>query len=236
VIGQAKAKDVPVMAVAQPVDSPDAFVVSTDWDQGAIDGAKWLVDHMEGSKNVVVLEGFKGVPINESAMPKVEKILKDGGARIVARGANGFDEAAAQKAMAGILQSQSNIDGVFSFLAGGVGVPEAFKKAGREFVPIVGGSGYNGEACTLQKYKDDGLTGILTSGHQAIYAKALEQAVKHLDGEKIEQRQLFKPVEITSDDELDKYCLKDKPALFGITYEFPGLDLPLEDTLKYYKG
>ncbi|HEY8583212.1 MAG TPA: substrate-binding domain-containing protein [Capillimicrobium sp.] len=234
-IAQAKAAGIPVMAAGGPVDSEDAYVVSTDWDEAGAIGAQWLVDNMEGDKNVVVLEGFKGVPINENAMPIVRQTLEDGGANIIAQDANGWDEAQAQKTMAAILRSHDDIDGVYSFLTGGQGVPEAFKQAGRDFVPVVGGSGYNAEACTLAEYADQGLTGNMVSGQPAIYAKGLEQAVKVLEGEEIEREQFFAPLEVTTDD-ASKVCLPDRPPLFAIGYEFPGLSLPLDETLKYYKG
>jgi ribose transport system substrate-binding protein len=235
-IAQAKAAGIPVMAAGGPVSSPDAYVVSTDWNQAGKDGAEWLLKNMKGDrKNVVVLEGFKGVPINEDAMPIVRKTLEDGGAHIVAQDTNGWDEAQAQKAMSAILRSRDDIDGVYSFLAGGQGVAEAFKQAGKPFVPEVGGSGYNGEACTLAKYAPDGLTGDMVSGQPAIYAKALQQAVDVLEGQKIPREQFFPPLQVTTAD-ASKTCLKDKPPLFAIGYEFPGLNLPLDQTLQYYKG
>jgi ribose transport system substrate-binding protein len=235
-IAQAKAAGIPVMANGGPVSSTDAYVVSTDWNKAGTDGAQWLVDNMKGPrKNVVVLEGFKGVPINEDAMPLVRKTLEDGGAKIVAQDTNGWDEATAQKAMSAILRSHDDIDGVYSFLTGGQGVAEAYKQAGKAFVPTVGGSGYNGEACTLAKYAPDGLTGDMVSGQPAIYAKGLQQAVEILEGKTVEREQYFPPLQVTTAD-ADKTCLKDKPPLFAIGYEFPGLNLPLADTLKYYKG
>lgn len=236
-IQQAKARSIPVMAAGGPVDSDDAYVVSTDWDKAGELGAKWLVDELADSKrkNVVVLEGFKGVPINENAMPIVRKTLEAGGAKIVAQNTNGWDEAEAQKNMAQILRSRDDIDGVYSFLTGGQGVPEAFKRANREFVPTVGGSSYNAEACTLAKYQGDGLTGNNVFGQPAIYAKGLEQAVKVLEGEDVPREQFFEPMQVKTED-AEATCLKDKPALFAIGYEFPGLNLPLDQTLKYYKG
>lgn len=235
VIAQAKAKGIPIIANGGQVASKDAYVVSTDWVEAGEIGAKWLASQMKGDKNVVVLEGFKGVPINEDAMPVVRKTLEDAGAKIVAQDTNGWDEATAQKNMANILRSNPNIDGVYSFLAGGQGVPEAFAQAGRKFVPTVGGSGYNGEGCTVKKYAKDGLTADMVSGQPAIYAKGLEQTVKLLEGNEIPREQYFPPLDLQTEDAAAK-CLADKPPLFAIGYEFPGLDLPLDATLAEYKG
>ena len=124
---------------------------------------------------------------------------------------------------------------MYSFLIGGQGVPEAFKAAGLPFVPVVGGSGYNGEACTLAEHSADGLTANMVFGQPAIYAKGLEQAVQLLEGNEIEKEQYFPPLEITADNAAD-YCLDDKPANFQLGYDFPGLDLTLDDVMKYYSG
>lgn len=236
-IQQAKAAGIPVMAAGGPVSSKDAYVVSTDWNEAGRIGAAWLVDQLKDQprKNVVVLEGFKGVPINEDAMPIVRKTLRDGGVKIVAEDTNGWDEAEAQKNMSAILRSRDDIDGVYSFLAGGQGVPAAFKRANRPFVPTVGGSGYNSEGCTLAENRSAGLTGDNVSGQPAIYAKGLEQAVKALDGGKPPREQFFPPLQV-DDRNAAKSCLADQPSLFAIGYEFPGLDLPLAQTLKYYRG
>lgn len=234
-IAEAKARGIPVIANGGPVSSPDAYIVSTDWNKAGELGARWLVENMRGDKKVAILEGFKGVPINEDAMPIVKRTLEDGGAEIVAQDTNGWDEATAQKNIANILRSNPDLDGVYSFLAGGQGVAEAFKQAGKPYVPIVGGSGYNAEACTLAELSRDGLTGDMVSGQPAIYAKGLEQAVRLLEGEEIPREQFFPPLEVRTEDAA-RTCLRDKPPLFAIGYEFPGLNLPLEDTLQYYKG
>lgn len=234
-IAQAEAENIPVMAAGGTVDNDYPYVVSTDWNQMEVDGAKWLLEHMEGAKDAVVIEGFPGVPLSDQSIELVNQTLEDGGANIVARGQNNFDEGQAQKTMSEILRSQNSIDGVFSAFAGLQGIPEAFKQAGRPFVPTVGGSGYNAEACTLVKYGKQGLVGASFSGQPAIYAKGLEQMVKILEEEDVPHEQLFPPL-VVDNDNAKEVCMPDRPPLFAIGYEFPGLNLPLEDTLKYFRG
>ncbi|OUM43287.1 ABC transporter substrate-binding protein [Arthrobacter sedimenti] len=234
-ITQASTQGIPVIANGGPYDSEDVYVVSTDWATAGTTGAEWLLENLGENKNVAVLEGLAGVPLNEGSMPGVTEALEKGGATIVAQDTNGWNEATAQEAMSNILRSNPDVGGVYSFLTGGQGVPEAFASAGLPFVPVVGGSGYNGEACALVKYDGEGLTGDMVFGQPAIYAKGLEQAVKLLEGEEIEKQQYFPPLEITNDNAKD-YCLDDKPSNFQLGYDFPGLDLPLEDVMKYYSG
>lgn len=236
-IQQAEQQHVPVMAAGGPVDNTSAYEVSTDWNKAGILGARWLVKTLKNSKNkdVALLQGYPGVPLSDDALPGIKKTLAAGGLKVVALGTNDFDEVDAQKSMASILSSHSDIGGVQSFLTGGVGIPAAFKAAGRKYVPTVGGSGYNGEACTLAKDAKKGLTGDMVSGQPAIYAKAFQQAAMLLEGKKIPKIQLFAPLQVTTAT-ASKYCLKNKPALFAIGYSFPGLNLPLATTLKYYRG
>ncbi|BDV31447.1 substrate-binding domain-containing protein [Microbacterium terricola] len=233
-IAQAEAAGIPVFANGGPYDNDYVYVVSTDWANAGTVGAEWLVGQLGDNKDVAVLEGLAGVPLNDGSMPGVEEILTSGGANIVARGTNGWNEADAQKAMAQILQSNPDVGGVYSFLTGGQGIPAAFADAGIDFVPVVGGSGYNGEACTLVEYADDGLVGNMVFGQPAIYAKGLEQAVALLEGEDVPQEQLFPPLEITVDNAAD-YCLPDQADNFQLGYDFPGLDLTVDEVLAFYQ-
>ncbi|WP_243075859.1 substrate-binding domain-containing protein [Microbacterium sp. SS28] len=233
-IAQAKAAGIPVLATGGPYDNDYVYVVSTDWANAGTIGAEWLADQLGDNKDVAVLEGLAGVPLNDGSMPGVEQVLTDAGANIVARGTNGWNEADAQKAAAQILQSNPDVGGVYSFLTGGQGIPEAFADAAIPFVPVVGGSGYNGEACTLVEYGPDGLVGNNVFGQPAIYAKGLEQAVMLLEGDDIEKQQFYPPLEITNDNAED-FCLPDQPDNFQLGYDFPGLDLTVDEVLAFYQ-
>jgi len=234
-VTQAKAAGIPVFANGGPYDNEYVYTVSTDWANAGTTGAEWLVAQLGDNKDVAVLEGLAGVPLNDGSMPAVEEVLTSGGANIVAQGTNGWNEADAQKAMAQILQSNPDVGGVYSFLTGGQGIPAAFADAGIPFVPVVGGSGYNGEACTLVNDADAGLTGNMVFGQPAIYAKGLEQAVALLEGNDVPQEQLFPPLEITNDNAAD-FCLPDQADNFQLGYNFPGLDLTVDEVLAFYQS
>jgi len=234
-VAQAKAQGILVMAAGGPYDNEDVYVVSTDWANAGTIGAEWLVGALMDNKDVLVLEGVAGVPLNDGSMPGVISALEDGGATVVGQSTNGWNEATAQENAASLLRSNPDVGGVYSFLTGLQGIPEAFAAAGLPFVPVVGGSGYNGEACTLVKYADQGLTGNSVFGQPAIYAKALEQIVKVLEGGTIDQQQLFPPLEITQDNAAE-LCLPDEADNFQLGYDFPGLDLTADEVKKYYEG
>lgn len=233
-ITQAKSAGIPVFANGGPYSNEYVYTVSTDWASAGAIGAEWLVDELGDNKDVIVLEGVAGVPLNDTSLPAARDILTSAGANIVAEGANGWNEAEAQQAMSQILQSHPQVGGVYSFLTGGQGVPAAFADANIPFVPVVGGSGYNGEACTLVKYKDDGLRGNMIFGHPAIYAKGVEQAVLLLQGEDIEKEQFYPPAEITTEN-AEEFCQPDMADNFQLGYDFPGLDITLEQYLEFAK-
>jgi ribose transport system substrate-binding protein len=233
-LAAAKENGIPVLAVGGLYDNPDVYIVSPDYNSAGAIGVAWLLENLGDNKDIAVLEGLVGVPLNDGAMPFLTGALEEGGANIVAQSTNGWNEATAQENMSSLLRSNPDIGGVYSFLTGGQGVPEAFAAAGIPFVPVVGGSGYNGEACTLVKYKDQGLIGNMVFAQPAIYAKGLEQAVSLLEGNQIEREQYYPVLQITVDNAAD-YCLEGYPDNYQLGYNFPGLDITAEEIDTYYQ-
>ena len=232
-IAAALSNGIPVMAVGGVYDNEEVYVVSPDYNSAGAIGVQWLLDNLGANKKIAVLEGLPGVPLNDGAMPYLIQALKDGGADVVAQSTNGWNEATAQENMAALLRSNPDIGGVYSFLTGGQGVPEAFAAAGIPFVPAVGGSGYNGEACTLAKYKGDGLTANNVFAQPAIYAKGLAEILRLLNGETLEREQYFPVLQITADN-AEEYCLPDYSANYQLGYNFPGLDITAEEIDTWY--
>lgn len=232
-IAQAEAAGIPVIANGGPYDNEYVYTVSTDWGSAGTVGAEWLVEQVGQGADIALLEGVAGVPLNDTTIPGVEEIFAENDINIVAQGTNDWNEAEAQQAMAQILQSNPDVDGVYSFLTGGQGVPAAFADAGLDFVPTVGGSGYNGEACALVEYGPEGFTSNNVFGQPAIYAKGLEEVVKLLEGEEIEREQFYPPLEITLDN-AEELCYPEMPDNFQLGFDFPGLDLTLDEVLEHF--
>jgi ribose transport system substrate-binding protein len=232
-VAAALANGIPVMAVGGVYDNEEVYVVSPDYNSAGAIGVQWLLDNLGDNKTVAVLEGLPGVPLNDGAMPYLIAALEEGGAKVVAQSTNGWNEATAQENMAAILRSNPDIGGVYSFLAGGQGAPEAFAAAGIPFVPTVGGSGYNGEACTLAEYKDQGLRANNVFAQPAIYAKGLAEILRLLNGETLDREQYFPVLQITVDN-ADEYCLADYSANYQLGYNFPGLDITAEESDTWY--
>ena len=55
-----------------------------------------------------------------------------------------------------------------------------------------------------------------------------------LQGEDIEQEQYFPPAEITTEN-AEEFCQPDMPDNFQLGYDFPGLDITLEEYLEFAK-
>jgi ribose transport system substrate-binding protein len=225
---------IPVMAVGGLYDNPDVYIVSPDYNSAGALRVQWLLDNLGDNKDIAVLEGLVGVPLNDGAMPFLIGALEEGGANVVAQSTNGWNEATAQENMASLLRANPNIGGVYSFLTGGQGIPEAFAAAGIDFVPVVGGSGYNGEACTLAKYKDEGLIANMTFAQPAIYAKGLVEILTVLEGGTIDQEQYFPILQITVDN-AEEYCLDGYADNYQLGYNFPGLDITAEEIDTWYQ-
>jgi ribose transport system substrate-binding protein len=249
VIREAHAQGIPVMAVNQPVQSEFAYTVATDTDLAGKIGGAWLAAKLASGDQYGVIEGIPGAPANDNTVKLAREVIDATGAVFVGSGVSNWDEAQAQKAMADMLQAHPDVKGVYAPFVGGIGFPAAMEAAGK-FVPFVGGTGFNGEACNLEKYsKGFGMQALLTPGHQSIYAKGLEQALKLLEGETIERTQLYPPLELNTDkpESFADLCNPDLPAVFGLSWKWPGpvgdpslfgpeLPIKFEDVLKYYKG
>jgi ribose transport system substrate-binding protein len=234
VLDEAKAAGIPMISAVQAVSSPDAYNIATNYTQAAVMAAHWLIKQMHGpSKNIALLEGIAGAPATDGAYKAIQPILKAAGVKVVARASHGWDESKAQKVMASILQSNPHINGVLSLVTGGHGVPEAFKQANLPFVPITGGSSYNTEPCTQVKYASQGLNEYLPIGYVSIEAHALQQGLKLLEGQQIPKNEVVPPLVITKANAA-KYCHKNLPPLFSISYTWPGLPVSLSDILKIY--
>lgn len=233
-LAEAKARGIPVIAAGGLYDNEDVYVVSPDYNSAGAIGIEWLLANLGDNKEIAFLEGLPGVPLNDGAVPFLISTLETGGAVIAAQGTNGWNEATAQENMAAILRSNPDVGGVFSFLTGGQGVPEAFAAAGLDFVPVVGGSGYNGEACTLVKYRDQGLKGMMAFAQPAIYAKAFTEMVRLLEGETLEKQQFF-PIEQVTDENAEQFCLPNRADNFQLGYDFPGLNITAEEIETYYQ-
>ena len=183
VIKQATDKGVVVVAVDQAVSAPTAYVLTNDQTAYGELGAEALFKKLGGKGNVVELRGIDGVPADADRHAGfMEALKKYPDIKVVASVFTGwsFDKAAQQ--MKDLVGSGKPIDGVWTS-GTDKAVVDAYKTAGRKYVPVVGADGYGfmGEEIDL---KDAGLVGINVTNPPAVGGAGLSIALDILEGKK----------------------------------------------------
>jgi ribose transport system substrate-binding protein len=138
VIAQAAARGIKVVAVDSTVTAPQATNVTNDQEAYGYLGAKWLFQKLHGKGNVVEMRGIAGVPADTDRHHGFQRALKQfPGIKVVKQTFTGWSFAPGGKQMLDILNSGVKVDGVWT---SGIDytVVNAFKTAGKPYVPIVG--------------------------------------------------------------------------------------------------
>jgi len=138
VIAQARARGIKVVAVDSTVTAPGATNVTNDQEAYGYLGAVWLFKKLHGKGNVVEMRGIAGVPADTDRHHGFTRALKRyPGIKVVKQTFTGWSFAPGGKQMLDILNSGVQVDGVWT---SGIDytVVNAFKTAGKPYVPVVG--------------------------------------------------------------------------------------------------
>src|SRR5829696_7447640 len=138
VIQQAAARRIKVVSVDQRVSAPGAWNVTNDQVAYGALGATWLFKKLGGKGNVVEMRGIAGVPADTDRHKGfLQAKKKFPGIKVVKQTFTGWSFAPGGKQMLDILNSGVKVDGV---LTSGIDytVVNAFKTAGKPYVPVVG--------------------------------------------------------------------------------------------------
>jgi ribose transport system substrate-binding protein len=138
VIQQAAARGIKVVSVDQRVSAPGAWNVTNDQVAYGALGATWLFKKLGGKGNVVEMRGIAGVPADtDRHRGFIQAKKKFPGIKIVKQTFTGWSFAPGGKQMLDILNSGVKVDGVWT---SGIDytVVNAFKTAGKPYVPVVG--------------------------------------------------------------------------------------------------
>lgn len=142
VAAQARAKGIAVVFIDQYVNAPGAYNASNDQVKYGFLGATWLFKKLGGKGNVVEMRGIAGVPADTDrhkgflAAKKAYPNIK-----IVKSIFTGWSFTEAGKQAIDLLNSGLDIDGVWTS-GTDYTVVDAFKTAGKAYVPIVGADNY----------------------------------------------------------------------------------------------
>jgi ribose transport system substrate-binding protein len=175
VIKQAAAKGIVVVAVDQAVSAPEAYVLTNDQVEYAKLGAKWLFDKLGGKGTVVEMRGIDGVPADADRHQGFTETAKAYPDIKVTSVFTGWALDKTAQTTKDLLASGKAIDGVWTSGIDST-VVDAYKTAGKPFVPVVGADN-NGFIGQLLDQKDKGLAGAAVSNPPAVGAAGLSLAL-----------------------------------------------------------
>jgi ribose transport system substrate-binding protein len=147
---QAEAAGIPVVNIDRLFTQPDAATATILGDnyQIGILAADYIADELKCKGNVVEIQGLAGISVTqertEGFTDEIKKACPDGGIDVIAQQPGDFDPAKGLTVMENILQSEDQIDAVYTHdddMA--QGVVQAIRNAGRDdemFLTGVGGS------------------------------------------------------------------------------------------------
>ena len=179
VIAQAASRGIKVVSVDQRVSAPQAYNVTNDQVAYGKLGAEWLFKKLHGKGNVVEMRGIAGVPADTDRHTGFTQALKEyPGIKVVKQTFTNWSFAPGGKQMLDILNSGVKVDGVWT---SGIDytVVQAFKTAGKPYVPIVGAD--NNEFLK-QLLTVKGLSGLAVTNPATIGGAGAAVAIKLLKG------------------------------------------------------
>jgi ribose transport system substrate-binding protein len=182
IINQAIARGIVVVAVDQAVDNPKAYVATNDQVAYGRLGAQWLFKQLGGKGTVVEMRGIAGVPADTDRHNGFKQALaKYPDIKVVKQTFTGWQYAQGGKQALDLLNSGVTIDGVWT---SGIDytVVNAFKTAGKPFVPIVGAD--NNEFLH-QLLTVKGLHGVAVTNPATIGGVGTSIAIQVLEGKKV---------------------------------------------------
>jgi ribose transport system substrate-binding protein len=182
VIAQAAERGVKVVAVDQRVTAPQAHNVTNDQVAYGRLGAEWLFKQLGGKGNVVEMRGIAGVPADTDRHTGFTQALKKyPGIKVVKQTFTMWSFAPGGKQMLDILNSGIQVNGVWT---SGIDytVVNAFKTAGKPYVPVVGAD--NNEFLK-QLLTVKGLRSAAVTNPATIGGAGAAVAIKLLKGQKV---------------------------------------------------
>ena len=193
-LAEAKAAGIKTVALDAYVTDPDTLNISNDQVAYGYVGASWLFKQLGGKGNVYYMRGLAGHPADNDRHQGVMKALSENpGIKLLPNNdgvPTGWDPAQGTKLITDLINS-GGYDDVQGIWTSGIDqqVVDAIKAAGKKFVPIVGADLKGFVEMLLNKNGGyDGLTGLAVYNPAAIGGAGLNLALKALNGETIDSK------------------------------------------------
>jgi ribose transport system substrate-binding protein len=191
VAAQARARGIEVIFIDQFVSAPGVYNASNDQVGYGRLGAEWLFKKMGGRGNVVEMRGIAGVPADTDRHKGFQQALrKYPNIRVVKSVFTGWQFAPGAKQMLDILNSGTRVDGVWT---SGIDytVVDAFRTAGKPYVPIVGADNYG--FVRQLKSRFPRFQGAAVTNPSSIGGVGAAQAIRVLDKQRVPRWIKLKP-------------------------------------------
>ncbi|WP_027775814.1 ABC transporter substrate-binding protein [Paraburkholderia caledonica] len=142
-IKKACAAGVVVVSFDGIVDEPCAYRVNFDFKGWAEQGVDYLAQRLNGKGNILEVRGVAGISVDNLMHEGVlDAMKKHPGMKLVGSVNGDWTQSVAQKAVAGILPTLPQVDGVATEGEMSFGIAQAFKAANRTTPPMIIGSTY----------------------------------------------------------------------------------------------
>ncbi len=143
-IDKAIAAKIPVVSFDNAVTNPGAYRLLTDFDYYGRQEVEFIAKNLTTTGNLLEIRGLAGTYVNDAIHGGIVGALKNyPGLKVVGEVYGNWDQATAQKAVAGILPSLPKIDAVVGQGGDGYGAVKAFQAAGRPVPMVIMGNRYD---------------------------------------------------------------------------------------------
>ena len=199
-VQKATAAGIPVVAFDNVVTEPTAYRLVIDFDWYGRNEVDYIAQHMGTTGNLLEIRGLPGTFVDGAIDGGIQAELKNyPNLKVVGTVTGNWDEATAQKAVAGILPSLPKIDAVVDEGGDGYGAIKAFQEANRPIPMVMMGNRYD-ELAIWKQLKDQNNYDTWSACSQpASVQMAFWTALEVLNGKDVPHEIKVNPLVITSD-------------------------------------
>jgi ribose transport system substrate-binding protein len=189
-------KGIIVISVDQALNAKGVYDVGIDQKLWAMTSADWLAKKLNGTGNIVEIEGFPGHPANVARMSGVDEVFaKYPGIKLLAKDTGKWDEATGQQVMSNFLAAYPTLTAYWTQDGMAIGAFQAVLAANPAKFPVVVGEG---RCQFLQLWSDRLKTDptfetIAVANPPGVSPTGLRIAVNMLMGKKIDTTKLGGP-------------------------------------------
>ncbi len=199
-VEQATAAGIPVVSFDNVVTSPKAYNIIIDFQWYGRSEVDFIAKHLGTTGNLLEIRGLPGTFVNDEIHKGIaDELAKYPDLKVVGEVYGNWDEATAQKAVAGILPSLPKIDAVVDQGGDGYGAIQAFQAAGRPIPMVMMGNRYDEMVIWKQLRDTKGYQTFSACSQPASVQMAFWVALEVLNGKKVPHEIRVNPLVIPQD-------------------------------------